>query len=260
MTPGPKRSLRTLIVEDEPLARQGIRMLLENDPDIGDVEEARNGRQAVQAILARKPDMVFLDVQMPEMNGFAVLRKVGLANIPALIFVTAYDKYAIDAFEVQAVDYLLKPFTPERLHKAVERAKSRLGGGELVLDPKVLAVLEELAHRSNYLTRLAVKTGGATRFVEMEAVDWIAAAENYVELHTARARHLVQVTMNRLAARLDPAVFLRIHRSRIVNVKRIRGVQPAFHGEYILTLQGGAQLRSGRTYHSSVRRLISNLF
>ena len=252
--------IRALIVDDEPLARQGIRMMLDNDPDIAEVEEARNGTQALQAILDRKPDLIFLDVQMPQMDGFEVLRKAGAASVPAVVFVTAYDKYAIEAFEVQAVDYLLKPFTAQRMRQALERSKSRLRGGGLLLDSKVLTVLEQIAHGPDYLTRLAVKSGDATIFLEMDSVDWIAAAENYVELHAGKMSHLVQVTMNRLLRRLDPAVFLRIHRSYIVNLKRIRTVQPAFHGEYVLTLHNGVQLRSGRTYYPSVRRLVSNVF
>ena len=252
--------IRVLIVDDEPLARQGIRMMLDNDPDITEVEEARNGRQALRAIFDRKPDLIFLDVQMPEMNGFEVLRKAGAANIPAVVFVTAYDKYAIEAFEVQAVDYLLKPFTAQRMHKALERSKSRLRGEGSLLDSKVLAVLEQIARGTDYLTRLAVKCGDATMFLDMNSVDWISAAENYVELHASKRCHLVQVTMNRLLKRLDPAIFLRIHRSFIVNLKRIRTVHPDFHGEYVLTLHNGVQLRSGRTYHASVRRLVSNVF
>jgi two-component system, LytTR family, response regulator len=252
--------IRALIVDDEPLARQGIRMMLKNDPDITEVEEARNGRQALRAILDGKPDLVFLDVQMPEMDGFEVLRKAGVANVPAVVFVTAYDQYAIEAFEVQAVDYLLKPFTAQRMRKALERSKSRLRGEVSPLDSKVLAVLEQIAHGPGYLTRLAVKSGGATIFLEIESVDWIAAAENYVELHAGKMCHLVQVTMNKLVKRLDPAIFLRIHRSFIVNLKRVRKVQSAFHGEYVLTLHNGVQLRSGRTYHESVRRLLSNIF
>ena len=252
--------IRALIVDDEPLARHGIRMMLDNDPDVTEVEEARDGKQALQAILDHKPDLVFLDVQMPGMDGFEVLRKVGAAKVPAVVFVTAYDKYAIEAFEVQAVDYLLKPFTAQRMRKALERSKSRLRGGGSLLDSKVLAVLEQIARGPDHLTRLAVKSGGAMIFLEMESVDWIAAAENYVELHAGKMRHLVQVTMNRLVKRLDPATFLRIHRSFIVNLKRIRTIQPAFHGEYVLTLDNGVQLRSGRTYHASVRRLVSNVF
>jgi two-component system, LytTR family, response regulator len=254
------KPLHALIADDEPLARQGVRMLLERDPDIGKIEEARNGKQAVQIILARRPDLVFLDVQMPEMDGLAVLRKVGVAAVPALIFVTAYDKYAVEAFDVQAVDYLLKPFTPRRMRTAVERAKSRARGGEPTVDDKVLAVLEQIAYGPEYLTRLAVKAGGATRFLQMDRVDWIKAAENYVELHAGNARYLVQVSMNRLVARLDPSVFLRIHRSYAVNVQRIRCVQAAFHGDYSLTLESGVQLRSGRSYHANVRRLVSNAF
>jgi len=252
--------IRALIVDDEPLARQGIRMMLEEDPDIIEVEEARDGEQALQAILARKPDLVFLDVQMPEMDGFEVLRRGGAANVPAVVFVTAYDKYAIEAFEVQAVDYLLKPFTAQRIRKALDRSKSRLRGGGSLLDSKVLAVLEQIAHGPDYLTRLAVKSGGATTFLEMDSVDWISAAENYVELRAGKTCHMMQVTMNRLSKRLDPANFVRIHRSVIVNVKRIRTVQPAFHGEYVVTLQDGVQLRSGRTYHETVRHLVSNVF
>lgn len=252
--------IRALIVDDEPLARQGIRMMLDKDPDITEVEEARNGRQALRAILDRRPDLLFLDVQMPEMDGFEVLRKAGAANVPVVVFVTAYDKYAIEAFEVQAVDYLLKPFTAERMRKALERSKSRLREGGSLLDSKVLAMLEQIAHGPDYLTRMAIKSGDATMFLELDTVDWIGAAENYVEIHAGKTCHLVQVTMNRLLKRLNPAVFLRIHRSYIVNLKCIRRVQPAFHGEYILTLQNDVQLRSGRTYQASVRRLVSNLF
>jgi two-component system LytT family response regulator len=260
MSSSVRSGIRALIVDDELLARQGIRMMLKNDPDITEVEEASNGAQALRAILDGKPDLVFLDVQMPEMDGFEVLRKAGAANVPAVVFVTAYDEYAIEAFEVQAVDYLLKPFTAQRMRKALERSKSRLRGGALPLDSKVLAVLEQIARGPDYLTRLAVKSGGATMFLEMGSVDWIGAAENYVELHAGKTCHLVQVTMNRLVKRLDPAIFLRMHRSFIVNVTRIRTVKPAFHGEYVLTLHNGTQLRTGRTYHANVRRLLSNAF
>ena len=260
MSSSAKHGIRALVVDDEPLARQGIRMLLTEDPEIAQIEEAADGKQAVRAIVARKPDLVFLDVQMPEMDGFDVLRKVGAKHLPAVVFVTAYDKYAVEAFEVQAVDYLLKPFTAQRMRTALERSKSRLRGGESRLDAKVLAVLEEMVRGREYLTRLAVKSAGKTAFVDMETVEWIGAAENYVELHTGNAHHLVQVTMNRLAQRLNPEVFLRIHRSAIVNLKHIRSAESAFHGEYIITLDTGMQLRSGRSYHASVQRLISNFF
>jgi two-component system LytT family response regulator len=254
------KSISVLIVDDEPLARQGIRMVLDNDPDITEVYEAKDGKEAVQSLRAHKPDLVFLDVQMPEMSGFEVLRSADLESIPVVVFVTAYDKYAIEAFEVQAVDYVLKPFTVERLSRAIERAKSMVISDNGRLDPRVLAALEQIAQGPEHLTRLAVKSGDATTFLELEAVDWIAAAENYVELHAGKARHLLQVTMNQLASRLAPATFVRIHRSTIVNVKRIRSVQPQFHGEYIVTLVSGEQLRSGRTYHETLRRLVSNAF
>jgi two-component system, LytTR family, response regulator len=254
------KSISVLIVDDEPLARQGIRMVLDNDPDITEVYEAKDGKEAVQSLRAHKPDLVFLDVQMPEMSGFEVLRSADLESIPVVVFVTAYDKYAIEAFEVQAVDYVLKPFTVERLSRAIERAKSMVISDNGRLDPRVLAALEQIAQGPEHLTRLAVKSGDATTFLELEAVDWIGAAENYVELHAGKARHLLQVTMNQLASRLAPATFARIHRSTIVNVKRIRSVQPQFHGEYIVTLVSGEQLRSGRTYHETLRRLVSNAF
>jgi two-component system, LytTR family, response regulator len=260
MTRDKHESLSVLIVDDEPLARQGIRMVLDNDPDIGVVYEANDGKQAIQSLRAHEPHIVFLDVQMPQMSGFEVLRSADLENVPAVVFVTAYDKYAIEAFEVQALDYVLKPFTVERLNRAIERAKSMVRSGKGRLDARVLAALEQIAQGPEHLTRLAVKSGGMTTFLEVETVDWIAAAENYVELHAGKARHLLQVTMNRLASRLDPATFVRIHRSMIVNVKRIRSVQPQFHGEYIVTLVSGQQLRSGRTYHETLRRLVSNSF
>jgi len=258
MTANGKSRIRVLIVDDESLAREGIRMLLAGDADIASIDEARNGKQALRTILADKPDLVFLDVQMPEMDGFTVLRKAGLANPPVVVFVTAYDKYAIEAFEVQAVDYLLKPFTEKRFRKALDRAKERIGSAETLLDPKLLAVLEQISRGPEYLTRLALKSGGKTFFLDIASVDWIGAAENYVQLHVGRHQHLMQVTMDRVAKRLDPSIFVRVHRSFIVNVKRIREVKPAFHGEYTLVLDNGVQLRSSRTYSETMKRLISN--
>lgn len=260
MTKDSHKSISVLIVDDEPLARQGIRMVLDNDADISEIYEAKDGKEAVQTLCVQKPDMVFLDVQMPEMSGLEVLRSADLENAPVVVFVTAYNEYAIEAFEVQALDYVLKPFTVERLSRAIERAKSMVTRDKGRLDARLLTALEQIAQGPEHLTRLAVKSGGTTTFLELDSIDWIAAAENYVELHAGKARHLLHVTMNRLASRLDPATFVRIHRSMIVNVKRIRSVQPQFHGEYIVTLASGQQLRSGRTYHETLRGLVSNSF
>jgi two-component system LytT family response regulator len=258
MTRNLNKSISVLIVDDEMLAREGIRMVVDNDPEIGAVYEAKDGHEALHSLRTHKPDVVFVDVHMPEMTGFQVLRDADLERLPVIVFVTAYDKYAIEAFEVEAVDYVLKPFTIERLNRAFERAKSLVANDRNRLDTKFLAVLEQIAQGPEYLTRLAVKSGDATIFLEVDAIDWIEAAENYVELHTGKTRHLLQVTMNRLANRLNPAGFVRIHRSLIVNVKRIRSVQPQFHGEYVVTLVSGEQLRSGRTFHETLRHLVSN--
>ncbi|HEX4229902.1 MAG TPA: LytTR family DNA-binding domain-containing protein [Bryobacteraceae bacterium] len=251
----------TLLVDDEPLARAGLRVLLARDPDVSAIHEARNGREAVEIVLRSCPDLVFLDVQMPEMDGFAVLREVGAEQMPAVIFVTAHDKYAIQAFEINAVDYLLKPVTEERFVKALTRAKSSLtsrpaNGANL----QILSLLETLAAPRRALKRLAVRSAGKTLFVDIEDIDWIEAAENYVQIHAGRAEHLLHVTMNALEKQLDPELFLRIHRSVIVNVTRIRELQPIMHGEYVITLSNGVRLQSGRMYNEKLKALAANPF
>ncbi len=253
--------LTALIVDDEPLAREGMRMLLARDPDIGAIHEAKTGREAVTAIHKVAPDLVFLDVQMPEMDGFQVVEEVGAGRMPAVVFVTAHDKYAIQAFEVNAIDYVLKPVTEERLAKAVARVKARLNSSPAD-DPsrRILSLLETIATPRRYLKRLAVRTAGKTVFVDLAEVDWIEAAENYVQLHAGRTGHLLHVTMNALEKSLDPDVFLRIHRSVIVNVTRIKELQPLTHGEYIVTLANGVRLQSGRLYHERLKTVAANPF
>jgi two-component system LytT family response regulator len=252
-------ALRALIVDDEPLARQGIRMLLDEDVEIGSIEEAGNGKRAAELMLAGGYDLIFLDVQMPEMDGLTALRHVG--ELPgAVIFVTAYDHYAVEAFDVSAADYLLKPFTPQRFRQALERAKTRIGSGSQGINARFLTVLEQIARQPAYLNRIAVRGAARTSFVDTKDVDWLNAAENYVELHVGAARHLVEATLAEFAKRLDPARFVRIHRSIIVNAERIRMVQSASHSEYLVTLLSGTQLRSGRTYRETMQRLISNPF
>jgi two-component system, LytTR family, response regulator len=254
-----------LIVDDEPLAREGLRLLLAGDPDVGTVHEAKDGREAVASLRERRPDLVFLDVQMPEMDGLAVIREVirevGPESMPAVVFVTAHDKYAIQAFEVNALDYLLKPVTRERFAQALARAKTRLRtepAGEA--GRQILSLLETLGVPSRALKRLAVRSAGKTSFVDIADVDWIEAAENYVKLHAGRASHLVHVAMNTLEKSLDPETFLRIHRSIIVNVGRIQELEPVAHGEYVVSLPHGVRVRSGRTYHEKLRALASNPF
>ena len=247
-----------LIVDDEPLAREGLRMLLADDPQIASVSEAKNGRETVIAIRESRPDLVFLDVQMPEMDGFQVVKEVGPEKMPAVVFVTAHDQYAIRAFEINALDYLLKPVTAERFHQSLQRAKARLGGSE-EMGRRMVSLLEEMASPSPYAKRLAVRSGTKTLFVPVDDIEWIQAAENYVELH-GTGRHLLQATMNTIEASLDPGMFLRIHRSLIVNVGRIKELQPAGHGEFVVVLRSGARLQSGRSYHEKLKALASNPF
>src|SRR5882724_10651952 len=252
--------LTVLIVDDEPLAREGLRMLLADDPEITAVQEAKNGREAVQRIREGHPDLVFLDVQMPEMDGFSVVHEIGPEGMPAVVFVTAHDQYAIRAFEINAIDYLLKPVTGERFVQSLARAKARLRTHEPHQESQILSLLETIASPVRYLKRIAVQSAGKTSFISVEDVDWIRAAENYVELHVAQASHLLHVPMNTLEKSLDPEAFVRIHRSLIVNLRRVKEVQPASHGEYVLLLHGGVRLQSGRTYHERIKALLANPF
>lgn len=253
--------LNTLLVDDEPLAREGLRILLARDPDIGAIRDARNGLEAVAAIRDWRPDLVLLDVQMPEMDGFGVVREIGPEGMPPTVFVTAHDQYAIQAFEINALDYLLKPVTEERFAKALTRVKARFpeqGGGDA--SRQILSLLETMASPTRYPKRLAVRSGGKTVLVDVTEIDWMEAAENYVQLHAAHGNHLLHVTMSTLEKSLDPAVFLRIHRSVIVNVSRIRDLQPVMHGEYAITLASGVRLQSGRNYSERLKALAANPF
>ena len=253
--------LTALIVDDEPLAREGLRVLLAKDADVAAIHEARDGREAVAAIRKSNPDLVFLDVQMPEMDGFDVVRTIGAEHMPAVIFVTAHDQYAIQAFEINALDYLLKPVIEERFAKALARAKTRIGPGLAAdLNRQIIGLLETMASPRSHVKRLAVRSAGKTVFVDAEEVDWIEAAENYVELHTPRGTHLLHVTMNALEKSLDPEKFLRIHRSIIINLSRIKNLQSGTHGEYIITLRDGVRLQSGRSYSERIKALVSNPF
>ena len=246
-----------LIVDDEPLARASLRTLLQRETDAITILEARNGHEAASLILGDRPDVVFLDVQMPEMNGFDVVRQVGAAAMPDVIFVTAHDQFAIQAFEINALDYLLKPVSEERFAEALQRTRSHLrrGGDD---SERIVSLLQTLASPPKTLTRIAVRSAGKTRFVNLEDVLWIEAAENYVQLHTASSRHLVHSTMQSMLERLDPEVFARIHRSAIVNVRHITQIETVGQGDYMLTLDNGFCIQSSRTYSEIIKRLVSN--
>jgi two-component system LytT family response regulator len=253
--------LTVLIVDDEPLAREGLRLLLSKDQEISSIREARDGREALAAMRESSPDLLFLDVQMPEMDGFEVVRNIGAERMPPVVFVTAHDQYAIQAFEVNALDYLLKPVIEERFIKALARAKGRIGSSAIADSSRqIISLLENLASPRSYVKRLAARSAGKTVLVDVEDVEWFEAAENYVEVHVGRATHLLHVTMNTLEESLDPERFIRIHRSIIVDVSRIKNLQPDAHGEYVITLQDGVRLQSGRTYSSRLRALVNNPF
>ena len=247
--------IRTLIVDDEPLARRNLRVLLDKDPQIEILDECRNGREAVKAINTRAPDLIFLDIQMPEMDGFDVLAHTGPEHIQAIIFVTAFDQYALKAFDVHALDYLLKPFDDERFAHALKRAKSQIETREINrLSKRLLALLEEREsarqdsiQQQSYLTRLMIKVSGRVVLLKVDEIDFIEADGNYAKLHVGRKAHLLREKMHDLEGRLDPAKFVRIHRSIIVNLDRIKEMQPHFNGDYIVVLEDGRQLRLSRS-------------
>lgn len=236
-------------------------MLLESDPDIAIVGECVNGQEAARDILRYTPDLIFLDVQMPERTGFDVLAEIGAELMPVVIFVTAYDKYALDAFEVHALDYLLKPFTKSRFDKALERAKAQIENqGDDNFSSRLAALLEDLKPSEKYLERVVIKAAGRVSFLSVDEIDWVEASDTYVRLHVGRASHLIRGTMAGLEAQLDPAKFLRIHRSTIINIERVKEMHPLFHGEYVITLEDGTQLTCGRRYRERLRPLLENPF
>ncbi len=250
--------LKVLVVDDEPLAREGIKLMLGGESQ---VMEARNGREAVAKIREGKPDLVLLDVQMPRMDGFGVVEAIGADQMPAVIFVTAYDTYAIRAFEISAVDYLLKPVTEERFRIAFERARNRLRAVTPEESTRqMMTVLDAIANPRRYLSRLAIRAGDRTIFLGIDEVEWIEAEQNYVCVHAGGAAHLLHVPMNTIEISLDPERFLRIHRSYIINVQHVKQLWTLVHGQYVLELTSGRRLQSGRTYGEKIRALLSNPF
>ncbi len=248
--------VRTLIVDDEPLARERLFELLREEPGIEVVGQCADGAQAVEAIQTLAPHLVFLDVQMPELDGFGVLAALGDKPRPAIVFVTAYDKYALQAFEVHAVDYLLKPFDRERFQTALQRALRHCRQHRTEeLNQRLTALLADLRPEPQAPGRLAVKAGGRVVFLKFEDIDWVEAADNYVTLHVGTETHMLRETMNRLEARLPAAKFIRISRSTIVNLERIKELQPLFHGDYVVILRNGTKLTLSRGYRDKLQQL-----
>lgn len=252
--------VKTLIVDDEPLARERLRKLLEAESDIQVVGEASNGHEALELANQNRPDLIFLDVQMPELDGFGVVAGLQLDPLPAIVFVTAYDRFALKAFEVHALDYLLKPFDRERFQKALERARTLVQQRQTGdLSKRLSSLITDLKPEkaeSKYLDRLAIKAEGRVLFFKIDDIDWIEAADNYVSVHVGADEHLHRETMASLEAKLPPSLFLRISRSTIVNIERIKEMQPMFHGDYVVILKNGARLNLSRNYRDKLNQLL----
>ena len=240
-------NIRTLIVDDEPLARKRIKRFLADEPAISVVGECGSGREAVESIQAAAPDLLLLDIQMPGMDGFEVLQSLGEEQLPITIFITAYDQHALKAFEVHALDYLLKPFTQERFQKAVNRARKQMADGvSRGADPALAALVNRLRADQNRLSRFMIKTASRVTFLKTHEVDWIESAANYALLHVGDKTHIIRETMQALEVRLNPKIFQRVSRSAIVNLERVRELQPMGKGQYVVILTNGKQLPMSR--------------
>jgi two-component system LytT family response regulator len=255
-TPAAPRT-RVLIVDDEPLARERLRTLLQEEPGFEIVGEAGDGTTGAESILALQPDLVFLDVQMPGADGFDVIEAVGADKMPFVVFVTAYDRYALRAFDVHALDYLLKPFDRERFKQALTRARQQLdrhGNGDI--ERRLAAIVSDLRPAKAKTDRFVVKSGGRIFFVRTGEIDWIEAAGNYVKLHVGNDSHLIRETMNAVEGKLSPEVFVRIHRCHIVNIEQVRELQPWFNGEYVVFLKNGTRLTLSRGYRERLQERV----
>ena len=261
----PQPPLRVVIVDDEPLARRTLRVLLEPEDGVEVVGEAGNGAEALEAIAAASPDLVFLDVQMPEMDGFEVLNALGPQRTPAVVFVTAFDEHAVRAFDAEAADYLLKPFDDERFHRALARARARISDGRVrelasrlaqMLSPASPSPVPLPSPAQQYAERIVVKKNSRVTLLDVQTVDWIEAADYVVRIHAGGAVHVLREPITELEARLDPRRFFRIHRSTIVNLSSVKELQPLFHGEYVVIMRDGAELRLSRARRDRLQQLL----
>lgn len=254
---GSKIKIRTVIADDMPLARSRMKRFLKTDPEIEIIRECSRGGEAIEAINNLKPDLVFLDVEMPETSGFEVLQAIKSDPMPVVIFVTAYDQFTLRAFDCHALDYLLKPFDEARLRRSLERAKRELKRTKQTdLNEQLQSALQNSSSEPKFLKRIAVKSGERTVFLPTEDIDWVATAGNYLELHVGKQRHLIRERMCELEAKLDPAKFVRIHRLSLINIERVRELQPLFNGDYVVILRNGVRLTLSRTYREKLFDLI----
>ena len=253
--------IRTLIIDDVQLARERLKRCLADEPEVQIVGECDNGIEAVASIRNLSPDLIFLDVQMPALDGFGVLEELKGEHVPVVIFVTAYNEYAIQAFEVNALDYLLKPVDCTRLSKAVERAKSQLAQPPPVddIDSRFRAMLEDIKASSKFLKRLTIKLTGPTILLPTDEIDWVESYGNYLKVHAGRESHLIRGTMQSLEAKLDPETFVRVHRSAIVNIEKIKEIYPRSNGDQDLVLQNGQQLMLSRKYRDQFLAALGDL-
>jgi two-component system, LytTR family, response regulator len=250
--------IRTLIVDDEPVARRGVRRLLEADPDFVIAGEAGSGTEAVRTIRELRPDLVLLDVQMPELNGFEVIAEIGADAMPVVVFVTAHDEFALRAFEVQALDYLLKPFDDERFRTVLGRARQHVRSLHGGLDRRIEGLLSQYAARqSTAMTRIMVKNAGVVFFQPVEEIDWIEAADYFAKLHAGGRVHLVSETLTRLELRLDPRMFMRVHRSAIVNLARVRELRLDYQNRHIIVLSTGERVPLSRSPRASLEAALA---
>lgn len=253
LTNSTKQKIRALIVDDEPPSRQTMRIMLEGVPEVQVIGECGSGKEALHKVKKLKPDLMFLDVQMPTMNGFDVLESLGPEHLPIVVFVTAYDQYAVKAFETNAIDYILKPFDSTRVKKAVQKVIRLLGSNS----PRSSRdKVDSVITRPNGVSRLLVKQHDRVAVLKTDEIDWIGAAGNYIELHMGKKRYLFHMTMNAIHQELDPEKFLRIHRSVIVNINRIKEFEPTLNKDYILYLEDGTKLTLSRSYTNEVMRTL----
>jgi len=249
--------IRVCVIDDEPIACRKIQRMLKDDPEIETVGVCSNGEEAREAIEKLLPDLVFLDVQMPEMDGFEVLKSLNVEKMPHVIFVTAYDHYAIRAFEVHALDYLLKPFDRKRFQEALNHGKTQIGQDRNRTNKSELkALLEEMKTAPRYLERLVIKSHGKVFFLKTDAIDWIEAQGKYELVHAGHESHLIREGMGKLESELDPKKFVRIHKSTIVNIDRIEHLQPLFHGDFRAFLRNGTRLTVSRRHREKLEKFL----